>query len=80
MLDVILTLLDEWAVIRGARHAVWVRNHASTDALAGIYIDRNRLDKFFVIKLAGSLDKSTHLLLLFLPVQSLERGVQRVFL
>jgi hypothetical protein len=43
MLNVILTLLDKRAVVSGAGYAVRIRKHASTDALASIYINRNRL-------------------------------------
>jgi len=56
-----LALLGKWAVISGARDAVGVGEHSSTDAPARFDIDRNRL------------------LLLFLSIQGLEGGVQRMF-
>jgi len=53
-----LTFVDKGAIVSRARDAVRVWEHASTDALASVNVDGNRI------------------LLLFLPIQGLKRGVQ----
>jgi hypothetical protein len=73
-----LPFLYKGAVVRGARYAVGVWEHASTNALAAFDIHGNGLKQFVR---ANMLDwRMAHLLFLLLTIQGLDGGVQRMLL